>query len=106
MSAAVPAGLSSFAAFDEATGVMSFTAITDETQYGYHVIPVSAETVNAVSFGTATNLAVWLSKPACEAPLFKLTTTSPSATPTDVSCGTDNCALTLSSFVTADAAGE
>jgi len=66
MSSTIPSDLSTFAAFDASTGILSWTKITDETKYGLHQIPVAAETVNGESFGSASNLAVYMSKPACE----------------------------------------
>jgi len=66
MSATIPSDLSTFAAFDASTGILSWTKITDESKYGLHQIPVAAETTNAVSFGTAAELPVYMSKPACE----------------------------------------
>jgi len=73
MTGVVPASISAFATFTATTGVISWTKFDDENEYGFHEIAVSAETAFAASFGAATNLAVYMSKPACEAPLFKVT---------------------------------
>lgn len=77
MSSAIPAALSTFATFTPATGILSWTMITDETKYGLHQIPVTAETTGGVSFGAATNLAMYMSKPACEPGSYTISSAAP-----------------------------
>jgi len=67
------AGLVDFATYTASTHTVTFAKITDDTQYGVHIVPVSLNTAGGKDFGETKDLYVVLSKDACEAPMLAVT---------------------------------